>query len=40
MNVYIEPGMPMDAYIYRSVRQEGHSEAHLWASGYTVPAVQ
>ena len=40
MNVYIEPGMPVDAYIYRSVRQEGHSEAHIWASGYMVPAVQ
>jgi len=38
MNVYIEPGMPVDAYIYRDLRQEGHSEAHIWASGYMVPA--
>jgi hypothetical protein len=37
MNVYIEPGMPVDAYIYRDLRQEGHSEAHIWASGYMVP---
>jgi len=32
--------MPVDAYIYRSARQEGHSEAHIWASGYMMPAVQ
>lgn len=37
MNVYIEPGMPVDAYIYRNVGQEGHSEAHVWASGYILP---
>jgi hypothetical protein len=38
MNVYVEAGMPVDAYIYRNLRQEGHSEAHVWASGYIVPA--
>jgi hypothetical protein len=38
MNVYLDPLMPVDAYIYRNVQQEGHSEAHVWLSGYTVPA--
>jgi hypothetical protein len=38
MNVYLDPLMPVDAYIYRNVQQEGHSEAHIWLSGYTVPA--
>jgi hypothetical protein len=38
MNVYLDPLMPVDAYIYRNVPQAGHSEAHIWLSGYTVPA--
>ncbi len=38
MNVYIDPNMPVDAWIYRDVMMAGHSEARLWLSGYVVPA--
>ena len=37
MDIRLGPGTPVEAWIYRSTRMEGHSEANIWVSGRLVP---
>jgi hypothetical protein len=38
MSLYLGPGTPVFAWIYRSDSKAGHSEANIWVSGYFLPA--
>jgi hypothetical protein len=37
MTIRLAPGTSVDAWIYRSLQREGHSEANLWVSGFLLP---